>query len=64
MHANLTFTDYISFLNKTIKKRTASLLSQFSFTPGSPRSAEKFEMKRNSGHEKGKGIAFHCFHNQ
>lgn len=45
-------------------KRTASLLSQFSFTPGFPRSAGKFEMKRNSDQEKRKDIAFYCFFRQ
>lgn len=66
MHAlSLSFTDYVCFLNKSSKKRTALLLSHCSSTSGYLGNADKFELKRSSDQEERKqGIAFNFLYKQ
>lgn len=51
---SLSFTDYVCFLNKSSKKRTALLLSHCSSTSGYLGNADKFELKRSSDQEERK----------
>jgi len=51
---SLRFTDYVCFLNKSIKKRTALLISHCSSTSGYLGNADKFELKSSSDQEERK----------